>query len=164
MKRLPLAFLPFLMASCGGGSDPVTYASPALAAEAGAQALAGGDLEAAASAYEQAAANHDPAAKIEALSGLFRARLGAGADEQAIQAVTRLIQEGGASVTVVLLKSLTDTAINEHNAAVADALINLALAKFPDSKQEFANADKAVQKLKTEGAGADLSSLGYTGD
>lgn len=164
MTRFSLALLPFLMASCGGGSEPVTYASPALAAEAGAQALAGGDLEVAASAYEQAAANPDPAAKVEALSGLYHAHLKSGANEQAIQAVKRLIQEGSTAVTAVRLKDLTDAAIRELNADVADALIDLALAKFPEAKDQFANADAAVTKLKTEGAGADLSSLGYAGD
>jgi len=164
MKRWSWLILPLLAASCGGDPEPVTYASPALAAEAGSQALAGGDLDAAAAAFEQAAAAPDPAAKVQALSGLYEARLKAGASAQAISAVNRLIQEGGAAVTAVLLKSLTDSAIHERNAEIADAVIDLAVAKFPDSKPNFANALAAVEKLKTQGAGADLSSLGYTGD
>lgn len=164
MKRWSWLILPLLAVSCGGGSEPVTYASPALAAEAGAQALAGGDLQAAAAAYEQAAAATDPVAKTEALSGLYQAQLKDGASAQAISAVTRLIQEGGAAVSATLLKSLTDSAIMERNAEVADAVINQALAKFPEAKQDFAKAVAAVDKLKTQGAGADLSSLGYTGD
>lgn len=164
MKRLSWLILPLLAASCGGDSEPVTYASPALAAEAGAQALAGGDLVAAAAAFEQAAAATEPAAKAEALTGLFQAQLKGGTSAQAIGAVNRLVQEGGAALTATLLKSLTDSAILERNAEVADAVINLALAKFPDAKQDFAKAVAAVDKLKTQGAGADLSSLGYTGD
>lgn len=161
----PMALLTLLLASsCGGDPEPVTYASPALAADAGAQALASGDLPVAIAAYEQAAAAPEPAAKAEALGGLFQAQLKSGANAQALAVVDRLIQEGGASVTAATLKRLTDFAINERNAEVADGVINLALAKFPDAKPEFAKAVLAVDKLKTQGAGADLSSLGYTGD
>lgn len=160
----PLCLLAVVLTSCGGDPKPATYATPALAAEAGAQALAGGDLQAAASAYEQAAGSTDPAAKAEALAGLFQSQIRGGASTQAIEAVNRLIREAGAAVTAALLKNLTDAAIQERNAEVADAVINLALAQFPASQQDFAKAVAAVDKLKTQGAGADLSSLGYTGD
>jgi tetratricopeptide (TPR) repeat protein len=164
LRLAVLAILPLLALSCGGGSKAPTFASATEAAAAAARAMAGGDLEVAAAAFQKAAEAADPAAKTAALSGLFQAYLKDGKSQAAIAAAQRLIAEGGAMVDSPMLKGLADAAIVERNAEVANAVIDAAVAKFPAAKMDYAKALQAVDLLKTQGAGADLSSLGYTGD
>lgn len=163
--RLPaLSPLLLALAACGGDSPTASWASPAEAAEAGAAALAAGDLEQAQSAYARAAEASDPVAKRDALAGLYQACLKGGRSAEAVAAAQRLAAETGAAADEVFLKGLADAAILERNAEVADAVIDLAVTKFPESKPSFAKAIAAVDALRTQGAGADLSALGYTGD
>lgn len=159
---LPLLALAAL--SCGGEEQPVAYATPAAAAEAGARALAAGEHAVAVSAYEQAAQAPEPALKVDALAGLYRAHLESGAGAAALAAAKRLVAEGGELATAALLKSLTDAAILQRDAVTADALLTLALEKHPEAQADFKKAIAAVDLLKTQGAGADLSSVGYAGD
>ncbi len=164
LRLVVVALLPLLALSCGGGSKVPTFADSTEAAEAAARAMAGGDLEMAAAAFQKAAEAADPKAKTAALSGLFQAYLMDGKSQEAIAAAQRLIAEGGALVDSPMLKGLADAAIVERNAEVAHAVIDAAVAKFPAAKADYAKALQAVDLLKTQGAGADLSSLGYTGD
>lgn len=154
--------LPLLAASCGGG-ESASWSTPAEAADAGAAALASGDGAAAARAFEAAAAATEPAAKADALGGLFEAHLLAGANDAAIAAMGRLAAECRASLTAETLNQMATLALNRRNVQVADAVVNKALELFPQQKAVFAKAVEAVDLLKTQGPGADLSALGYAG-
>lgn len=164
VRPLLIALPAALALSCGGSETPVHYGSPAEAAEAAATALAGGDARTAASAFESAAATTDARAKAGALEGLFQARLDLGEDSGALAALERLASECAAQLTPDRLNHLATLALNQKNLAVADAVVNKATAMYPNQTQLFAKAVKAVDLLKTQGPGADLSSLGYTGD
>lgn len=166
MRPRLLIVLTFLLAtpSCGGDTPTASYATPAEAAEAGARAMAAGNTAEAAAAFEAAAASPDPAAKRAALTNLFRAQLEAGSNPGALGALERLATESREGLTAEALNDLATAALNRKNADVADAVINKALTLFPEQKAVFANAVAAVDMLKTQGPGADLSSLGYTGD
>lgn len=161
-----LVWVPVLagLASCGGGEDVRSWATAAEAAEDGAKALAAGDLELAAAAFGKAAEATEPAAKAEALMGLYRCHLQGGQTEPATAAVRRLIAEAGALATPEALSSLADEAVVARNANVADAVVGLAVAAHPEAKAMFAKAVQAVEMLRTQGEGADLSALGYAGD
>jgi hypothetical protein len=160
--RLIALLLPLLAVGCGGG-ESATWGSPSEAADAGAAALASGDGAAAAKAFEAATAATDPAAKADALGGLFEAHLLAGSNEAAIAAIGRLVAECRASLTAESMNQLATLALNRRNVQVADAVVNKALALFPGQKALFAKAVEAVDLLKTQGPGADLSALGYAG-
>lgn len=163
--RLPILLSSLLlMASCGGGEPTLAYETPAEAAEAGARAMAGGRADEAVIAFEAAAASTEPQAKFEALTHLFRAQLETGSNPGALGALERLASESRELLTAAALNDLATAALNRKNAPVADAVINKAIALFPEQKAVFANAVAAVDLLKTQGVGADLSSLGYTGD
>lgn len=162
-SALPLLLLPLLALSCGGEAG-VSYGSPVEAAEAGAAALASGDGSAAIAAYEAAAAATDAAAKTDALTGLFEAQLLSGSSSGALAAFSRLTTECATSLTPNLLNQLATLALNRKVLDVADAVVNKGIALFPAQKDHFAKAVQAVDLLKTQGPGADLSSLGYTGD
>lgn len=150
--------------SCGGKEAARTWATTVEAAEDGAQALAAGDLALAQAAYAKASEATDPAAKLEALTGLYRSHLKGGQTEPAKAAVQRLIAETGAAATPEVLSRLADEAVLERNADLADAVVVMALAAHPQAKESFAKAVQAVEMLRTQGEGADLSSLGYAGD
>jgi Flp pilus assembly protein TadD len=163
-SRSLLLALPLGLLACGGGTDAPSYGSPAEAAEAAAQALAAGKGAEAATAFEAAAATTDPKAKSDALNGLFRAQLEAGNSAGATAALGRLVAECRDLVTPQALNDLATAALNRKDLTVADAVVNKALELFPAQKVQFAKAIAAVDLLKTKGPGADLSSLGYTGD
>lgn len=161
----PIALLLLLVAAaCGGEPAAKTWASPAEAAEAGAAALAASDPQAAVTAFEAATAATDPAAKADALGGLFEAQLLAQSPPGALAALDRLIAECRSSLTAEGMNQLATLALNRRNVRVADAVVNKALELFPGQKSLFAKAVQAVDMLKTQGQGADLSSLGYAGD
>jgi len=165
VSRPILIALSFLALSCGTGAELPSFSTAAEAAEAGAAALASGKSEAAAAAFKAAAGlTTDAKAKASALQGLFQAQLEAGKDAEAIAALGRMVAECRELITPLSLNELATLALNRKNVTVADAVVNKALELFPAQKDSFAKAVAAVDLLKTQGAGADLSSLGYTGD
>lgn len=155
--------LPLGLLACSGGGETPSYATPAEAAEAGAAALAAGKGAEAAAAFEAAAAATDPRAKSDALKGLFQAQVETGSKQGAVAALDRLVQECRSLLKPEVMNDLATVALTRKNAEVADAVVNKALELFPEQKALFANAIAAVDLLRTKGAGADLSSLGYAG-
>ena len=150
--------------ACGKSADTLSFANPMEAAEAGAAALAKGDAPVAIAAFEKAAEATEPQAKLQALTGLFKAQLAAAKDAEAIAAMNRMVAECKPLLAPESLNNLATAALNAKNAVVADAVVNKALELFPEAKEQFAKAVSAVDLLKTSGPGADLSSLGYTGN
>jgi len=164
LRLLPALLLP-LLAACGGGDRD--WSGPDEAFRAAEQARAEADADTATAAYRFVA--DDQAAALElryqALLGLAEVQLSQGRKDEARATCDRLLREHDARLDARGLVQLADAWIlHARDAEEAARFVQLGRERFPDQAAIFEKARKAIDALETQGAGADLGSLGYVGD
>lgn len=160
-RLLPLLLCLSPLVACSGESTP-TFSDPIAALDKGDAALAAKDVPTAIAAYEYASQNGDEGQRKEALSGLLSVQLEIGEADAAIQAFENLAKS--ASLTTEELLDIANECVKARLVGPANAVIDHAVANNEGVESAFARPLAAVDKLEKEGPGADLSSLGYTGD
>lgn len=154
-----------LLASCGGGEVNFSSVGEAMQAAERARGTGAEESATAISAYEYVLANSEsPAEQRTALLGLYDVQLESGEEMGAVATYERLQKEHGEFMTLEKSIELIDKAIRAQAVDAADLTLNAALAVYSDQGEAFAIQVEAVDRFKTEGADADLSGLGYTGD
>ena len=153
-----------LLVACGGSSAP-TFTDVADAMAQAERARVSKDVETAAAAYEFVLANSDAGEEqLTALTGIYMVQVGGGMTQEAQAAYARLKREQPDALDFALCKRLLDAAIAARDVDTADMVLVDVLAAFPDDQTQLSNQVTAVDRMKKEGPGADLSDLGYAGD
>ncbi len=160
-RLLPLLLCLSPLAACSGESTP-TFSDPIAALDKGDAALAAKDVPTAIAAYEYASQNGDESQRTEALTGLLLVQLDIGESDAAKQAFDNLSKNS--SLTTEQLLDLANACVTARLVEPAIAVVDYAVASNEGVKETFARPAAAIDLLQSEGPGADLSALGYTGD
>jgi hypothetical protein len=59
---------------------------------------------------------------------------------------------------------MVDLCVTSATVETGDAIIGFAMEAFPEMQADLTMPAAAIEKIRTEGPGADLSGLGYAGD
>jgi len=160
-RLLPLLLCLSPLVACSGESTP-TFSDPIAALDKGDAALAAKDIPTAIAAYEYASQNGDEGQRKEALSGLLSVQLDIGESDAAVQAFQNLTK--GGSLTTEELLDIANECVKARLVDPANAVIDYATSNNEGVADAFSRPIAAAELLEKEGPGADLSSLGYTGD
>lgn len=163
MRLSTLILLGALLGACSGDSTPVfTDANSAI--DQADTAKSAGDTDLAQAGYEYARDNGSGDIQADALIGLFELACDNSDDDMAFDNFAKLIASHAAKLTTGELKRMVDLTINAAAVEAGDSIIDYAMATFPEMKSDLVNPAKALEAIRTEGPGADLSGLGYAGD
>ena len=160
---LPLALVAALGA-CSGDSAPTTFSDPIAAMDAADSAKAAGDSEAAKAGYDYALQNGDDSLKGDAMMGLFEMNIASGDESAALANFERMSADFADSLNQESLQNMVDLSIPAAMVDLGEAMLAYAVGPYPEMAKTLATASLALEKIKTEGPGADLSGLGYAGD
>ncbi|MDP7061566.1 MAG: hypothetical protein QF489_01365 [Planctomycetota bacterium] len=158
---LPLALVAALGA-CSGDDAPTTFTDPISAMDAGDAAKASGDHEAAKAGYQYAIDNGDDSLKGDAMTGIFEVDVAAGDQDAAVASFESLSK--AVTLDQAELSRLIDVAVLAKMDVLGEAMLSYAITAHPDMKEELTKASDAIELIKTQGPGVDLSGLGYAGD
>jgi hypothetical protein len=160
---LPLALVAALGA-CSGDDAPTTFTDAITAMDAGDAAKASGDNEAAQAGYQYALDNGDDSLKGDAMTGIFEVNVAAGDQDAAVASFERLSKEFSANLEQAELSRLIDVAVLAKMDVLGEAMLGYAITTYPEMKDSLAKASDAIELIKTQGPGVDLSEVGYAGD
>ncbi|MDP6962831.1 MAG: hypothetical protein QGF46_01550 [Planctomycetota bacterium] len=152
-----------LLGACSGDSAPV-FTDSTNAIDRADSALSAGDSELAKAGYEYARDNGEGDIQADALIGLFELGCANSDDDMAYNNFEALSSGHVAKLTQSELKRMVDLCVTSANVETGDSIIDYAMGKFPEMKDDLTNPAAAIEKIRTEGPGADLSGLGYAGD
>lgn len=160
-RLLPLLLCLSPLVACSGESTP-TFSSAIGALDKGDAALAAKDVPLAIAAYEYASQNGDEGQRTDALRGLLAVQLDIGESAASVQAFENLAKNTSLSTEDLL--DLANACVTARLVDPAIAVVDYATASNEGIKATFARPAAAIDLLQSQGPGADLSSLGYTGD
>ncbi|MFT7516242.1 MAG: hypothetical protein ACI84O_000015 [Myxococcota bacterium] len=163
MRLSTLILLGALFSACSSESIPVfTDASSAI--DQADTAKSAGDTDLAQAGYEYARDNGSDDIQADALMGLFELACANSDDDMAFDNFGKLTATHAAKLTTGELKRMVDITVNAATVEAGNSILDYAMATFPEMKDDLVNPAKALEAIRTEGPGADLSGLGYAGD
>ncbi len=147
MRLALFPLLVLLLSSCGGEAR-LTFDSHQAAMEAGDAALTARDTKAAIAAFSSAAEGFvvDCEAGWRAHARLCEAHLLAG-DSKGAESLLGVILAPNASPTSTGLQRLGDAMVLAGEASLADKLMTIAVAKFPEDKEAFSRIADGLESL-----------------
>ncbi len=151
------------LCACGGESSQ-SWSDAFSAIEAGDQAKAASDSDAAITAYTWASENSGGDQKVlcAALLGLGEAQ-SKNDPEAAIAAFARAAQEGGNAYNFAASQRVIDAWLNAGVVELCESSLSESAAKFASDVDKLNPQRKALEALKSGDTDA-LSALGYVGD
>ena len=126
--------------------------------------MSAGDNDLAKAGYEYARDNGEGALEADALVGLFELGCAGSDDDMAYANFDSLSKSHAAKLTQGELKRMVDLCVKSATVETGDSIIDYAMQAFPEMQDDLTNPAAAIEKIRTEGPGADLSGLGYAGD
>lgn len=161
---LPLVLVLGLAACSGDSAKEVSFDDPNTALDQADAAAASGDSATAAAGFDYAIQNGDAALQGDALLGLLKLQISDGKEDDASSTFERLTKEFSDRLDGDLLLSLCDAAVLSALPDLGETMVGYAGEKFPAIKPALEKPLAAFELIRTEGAGADLSGVGYAGD
>jgi hypothetical protein len=154
------------LAACSGDSKETaaTFTDPVAAMDQADAAAASGNAATAQAGYEYAAENGDADLKGHALLALMDFSLENNMEDAALAAFERLKAELPDYLNGDHLVKLADTAAMNVLAGAAEEFVLYAMEKFPEVRDQFVKATRAIETIKTSGPNVSQSELGYVGD
>ena len=165
MKLLKIALITLLATSCSSESaPPPSFENATEALDQADSALNAGDYQIAEAGYQFAYDAKDESYMADALIGLFEVALKKNDDNAAATYFEKMGTECNERLTDKELRRLADLCVLATAVETGDMIIKYAVSAYPDNKNDFSTPAAALEKIRTEGPGADLSGLGYAGD
>ncbi len=153
------------LAACSDSTPPApAFDDPVAAMEQADAARASGNTVTAEQGYAYALAHGDNQTQGDALLAMLELHMQAGNDSAAVQDLSRIKSDFADRVDAQSILRLCDLAIKGATTEVGEALLAFGVGQFPELKPQLAKIEKALELIRTEGPGADLSSVGYVGD
>jgi hypothetical protein len=172
-RRLTLGMLLLGLASCGGeesSTTPAVFTDASSAVDAGNEAIAAGNYEAAAHAYRYVVDNPPTdQALVDYTMDLCKALVGAGKETDAMEALTALATEHSELLTAEKLQGLADSCLKPGKASsarMAEHVLNIAKETLAETELAKFDTNRVEQGMKALQSGdtAKLAELGYVGD
>lgn len=173
MRRFTLGLIFLGLASCGGEETPdtpTTFADASAAVDAGNAAMASGDYDGAAHAFQHVVDNPpSDQIKIDYAMKLCVALVGAKKETDAMEVLTGLATDHADLLDAESLQGLADSLLKpgaNSSARVAEHVMNIAKDTLPEgelAKFDVEKVQKGVQALQSGDLNA-LAELGYVGD
>ncbi len=152
-----------IFGACSGDSAPV-FTDAGAAIDQADSAMSAGDNDLAKAGYEYARDNGEGELQADALVGLFELGCANSDDEIAYANFAALSKAHPAKLDPSELKRMVDLCVTSATIETGDSIIEYAMQAFPEMQEVLANPAAAIEKIRSEGPGADLSGLGYAGD
>ena len=163
MRLSILLLISTALGACSGDSAPV-FTDANAAIDQADSAKSAGDTDLAKAGYEYARDNGDGDSQADALMGLFELGCAGADDDMAFANFETLTSSHADKLTQAELKRMVDLCVTSATIETGDAIIVFAMAAFPEMQADLTRPAAAIEKIRTEGPGADLSGLGYAGD
>jgi hypothetical protein len=163
MRLSILLLISTFLGACSGDSVPV-FTDVNTAIDQADSAKSAGDTDLAKAGYEYARDNGDGDSQADALVGLFELGCAGADDDMAFVNFEELSSSHADKLTPGELKRMVDLCVTSATVETGDAIIGFAMEAFPEMQADLTMPAAAIEKIRTEGPGADLSGLGYAGD
>ena len=163
MRLSTLLLISAFLGACSGDSVPV-FTDVNTAIDQADSAKSAGDTDLAKAGYEYARDNGDGDSQADALMGLFELGCAGADDDMAFVNFEELSSSHADKLPPGELKRMVDLCVTSATIETGDAIIGFAMEAFPEMKADLTMPAAAIEKIRTEGPGADLSGLGYAGD
>jgi|GEM_PF-4609402 len=163
MRLSTILLISAILGACSGDSVPV-FADAGAAIDQADSAMSAGDEDLAKAGYEYARDNGDSDIQADALMGLFELGCAGADDDMAFVNFEALSSSHAGKLTQSELKRMVDLCVTSATIETGDGIIDFAMKTFPAMQEDLAQPAAAIEKIRTEGPGADLSGLGYAGD
>ena len=172
-RRLTLGMLLLGLASCGGEEEantPIAFTDASTAVDAGNEAIAAGNYEAAANAFRYVVDNPPTDnAKLNYTMDLCVALVGAKQESDAMEALTDFASNHGELLTAEKLQALADSCLKPGptaSARMAEHVLNVAKDALPETELAKFDSNKVEQAMAALQSGdmSKLAELGYVGD
>lgn len=161
---LPLVLVLGLAACSGESAKEVSFDDPVTALDQADAAKSSNDSATAAAGYNYALQNGDAKLQGDALIGLLELHIADGKEDDASSTFDRLKAEFADRLDGDLLLRLCDKAVYAALPDLGEAMVAYTAEQHPDLKAQLEKPLAAFEKIRTEGADADLSGVGYAGD
>ncbi|MDE0585607.1 MAG: hypothetical protein OSB63_03230 [Planctomycetota bacterium] len=163
MRLSILLLISAFLGACSGDSAPV-FADVDAAIDQADSAKVDGDTDLAKAGYEYARDNGDGDSQADALMGLFELGCASADDDMAFTNFEALSSSHADKLTQGELKRMVDLCVISATIETGDSIISFAMEAFPEMQDDLTKPAAAIEKIRTEGPGADLRELGYAGD
>ena len=164
MKLFKIALITLLVTSCSSENAPLTFENTTEALDRADSALNAGDYQTAEAGYQFAYDAKDASYTADALIGLFEVACAKNDDDSAGNYFEKISTECNDRLTDKELRRLADLCVLAAAVETGDMIIRYAVSAYPENRDDFSTPATALEKIRTEGPGADLSGLGYAGD